>query len=114
MAYSKSDMERGSYHGDSFGAEPPLAPAATVPFATQHLGPLEVAPEDRGSCRLCEAHASPSNPATELIAPCGCAGESRWVHKACLDKWRATSSRPTAFTNCTECGVRYHMTIRGS
>jgi E3 ubiquitin-protein ligase DOA10 len=37
-----------------------------------------------------------------LIAPCSCSGSSKWVHRECLDTWRATRE-DIAFSRCTVC-----------
>mmetsp|Transcript_12053 Transcript_12053/g.30950 ORF Transcript_12053/g.30950 Transcript_12053/m.30950 type:complete len:366 (+) Transcript_12053:157-1254(+) len=54
-------------------------------------------------CRICleeDGH--------DLIAPCRCAGTVRWVHRSCLDRWRATSE-DRAFSRCTECLAPYAL-----
>eukprot|EP00913_Durusdinium_trenchii_P029504 g27656.t1 len=55
-------------------------------------------------CRLCLGPAD-----DELIAPCRCAGSVRWVHRGCLDRWRASGQNPRAFTHCCACGFRYKL-----
>ncbi|CAL1161848.1 unnamed protein product [Cladocopium goreaui] len=55
-------------------------------------------------CRLCLGQAD-----DELIAPCRCAGSGRWVHRECLDTWRASGQNPRAFTHCCACGFRYKL-----
>ena len=52
-------------------------------------------------CRICLEDAS----LNELIAPCRCAGTSKYVHYTCLERWRA--SRPGAFSRCYECNFQY-------
>jgi hypothetical protein len=54
-------------------------------------------------CRICLEDA----PADALIAPCLCSGTSRFVHRACLDEWRAVESVPRAFTHCPTCRFQY-------
>ncbi|CAE7507745.1 SSM4, partial [Symbiodinium sp. CCMP2456] len=56
-------------------------------------------------CRLCLGQGEEG----ELIAPCRCAGSMRWVHRACLDTWRASGQNPKAFTHCCACGFRYKL-----
>ena len=61
-------------------------------------------------CRFClECDEDPSDP---LIAPCRCKGTSKWVHRSCLNQWRASNTRPTAFTHCTECQFEYHLEVQ--
>jgi len=60
--------------------------------------------DDEKVCRFClesEDHPEPFHP-EHLIAPCQCRGGSQWVHRGCLDEWRATRS-DRAFSSCTEC-----------
>jgi hypothetical protein len=59
----------------------------------------------------------------DLIAPCRCKGSSKFVHRACLDQWRATKGpqRPlergervaqpnsNPFTHCTTCGFKFRI-----
>jgi len=43
----------------------------------------------------------------DLIAPCACAGSIRYVHRSCLNNWRAVSPNENSFTNCDVCGTKY-------
>lgn len=54
-------------------------------------------------CRICLA----SDDADSLIAPCDCKGSARWVHRECLDEWRAQERVPQAFTHCPTCKFEY-------
>ena len=54
-----------------------------------------------GLCRICLDGA----PASDLIAPCLCRGTQLWVHRDCLDEWRATGRG--AFSQCGECCTPY-------
>ncbi|KDO24574.1 hypothetical protein SPRG_10105 [Saprolegnia parasitica CBS 223.65] len=51
-------------------------------------------------CYMCWSSTSPS----ELIAPCAC---TSYVHRDCLERWRATSSTADAPTHCPTCRLRY-------
>jgi hypothetical protein len=65
--------------------------------------------DDDKCCRIClEAHDKRDDPyhAEHLIAPCQCRGSSGWVHRGCLDRWRATQE-DRAFSQCTECTFAY-------
>lgn len=44
---------------------------------------------------------------TDLISPCLCSGTQAFVHRDCLDKWRATSQG--AFYNCQQCKHAYKI-----
>jgi len=59
------------------------------------------------SCRICLEEDSRIN----VIAPCKCAGSSKWVHRTCLDRWR-TINEDRAFARCTECLETYVMITR--
>ena len=48
----------------------------------------------------------------DLISPCLCSGTSKWVHRACLDRWRAVKHQTSAFTHCTECRFEFWITLR--
>ena len=54
------------------------------------------------TCRIC----LDTDARERLIAPCSCSGSSRWVHRECLDRWRATRE-DVAFSKCTECLTPY-------
>lgn len=57
--------------------------------------------KDQGMCRICYDLGG------ELVAPCLCKGTARWVHRDCLNSWRATATNAQALTNCRECGFQY-------
>ncbi|RYG98676.1 hypothetical protein EON65_51140 [archaeon] len=58
-------------------------------------------------CRIC----LDEDEGSSLIAPCSCRGSQRWVHRGCLDKWRATQeTKPfTTCSRCTECLTSYQL-----
>ena len=41
----------------------------------------------------------------DLISPCACSGTNKYVHRECLDRWRATN--PQYATMCRECNTPY-------
>jgi hypothetical protein len=41
----------------------------------------------------------------DFISPCLCRGSIKFVHRACLDNWRAT--KPDAFDRCNQCHFKY-------
>lgn len=53
-------------------------------------------------CRICLE----SDERINLIAPCSCSGTQKWVHRECLNKWRAMRE-DRAFSRCTECLTSY-------
>jgi hypothetical protein len=56
-------------------------------------------------CRFCLG----AEHAREMIAPCLCAGSAKFVHRACLDEWRAKEAYPLAFTVNAPACVRRGM-----
>jgi hypothetical protein len=65
----------------------------------------EIGDGDEKICRICLETDLPHL----MIAPCSCKGSSKWVHRFCLDQWRATNQDAIAFSKCTECLFDYHM-----
>jgi len=59
-------------------------------------------------CRICLSDEDAKN----LIAPCLCKGSARWIHRQCLDQWRATKSMKDAFTHCGTCKFKYVIKTR--
>jgi hypothetical protein len=55
-------------------------------------------------CRIC----FDGSTREDVISPCACSGSSKWVHRACLDKWR-TTREDRAFSRCTECLKSYTL-----
>jgi len=54
-------------------------------------------------CRNCHE----SDVKTNLITPCNCTGSIQYVHRSCLNQWRAVSPNPNSFTHCDVCGFEY-------
>ncbi|CAE7745975.1 Slc35b2 [Symbiodinium sp. KB8] len=81
-------------------------PRGSMPFCCPRRAGATAATAgvDGLECRLCLGQGE-----GELIAPCRCAGSMRWVHRACLDTWRASGQNPKAFTHCCACGFRYKL-----
>ncbi|KAG2599020.1 hypothetical protein PVAP13_5KG408100 [Panicum virgatum] len=46
----------------------------------------------------------------ELISPCRCKGTQQFVHRTCLDHWRAVKEG-TAFSHCTTCKAQFHLRV---
>ncbi|CAI5460218.1 unnamed protein product [Closterium sp. Yama58-4] len=65
----------------------------------------EAEDEDQPQCRIClECDGD------DLIAPCKCKGSARFVHRSCLDQWRATKEG-FAFCHCSTCKTRFHLRV---
>eukprot|EP01111_Echinosteliopsis_oligospora_P009104 TRINITY_DN2609_c0_g1_i3.p1 TRINITY_DN2609_c0_g1~~TRINITY_DN2609_c0_g1_i3.p1 ORF type:complete len:330 (-),score=74.23 TRINITY_DN2609_c0_g1_i3:58-1047(-) len=46
----------------------------------------------------------------EMISPCLCSGSIKYVHRRCLDQWRAYSpNQPRSFYYCDVCGFQYRL-----
>ncbi|CAA3016101.1 E3 ubiquitin- ligase MARCH8-like isoform X2 [Olea europaea subsp. europaea] len=46
----------------------------------------------------------------DFIAPCKCKGTSKYVHRKCLDHWRAVKEG-FAFAHCTTCMTPYYLRV---
>ena len=62
--------------------------------------------EEELCCRICLEEDVREN----FIAPCGCRGTQRFVHRRCLDTWRSTRE-DRAWARCTECLVPYRLKL---
>ena len=54
-------------------------------------------------CRLCWGDEDDG----PLVQPCACRGSAKYIHKACLERWRRTSSKQDAVYRCGQCGDHY-------
>ncbi|KAL3699643.1 hypothetical protein R1sor_017665 [Riccia sorocarpa] len=66
-------------------------------------GDSEPVSPDQPQCRIC---LEPEG--DDLIAPCRCRGTQKYVHRSCLDNWRA-AKEGFAFAHCTECRSAFHL-----
>eukprot|EP00246_Nothoceros_aenigmaticus_P007918 TRINITY_DN2219_c0_g1_i2.p1 TRINITY_DN2219_c0_g1~~TRINITY_DN2219_c0_g1_i2.p1 ORF type:complete len:338 (+),score=26.87 TRINITY_DN2219_c0_g1_i2:350-1363(+) len=67
---------------------------------------LEAGPGEQPQCRICL-----EIDGRDFIAPCKCKGSSKYVHRTCLDHWRAVKEG-FAFAHCTTCKVPYHLRVQ--
>ena len=65
--------------------------------------------DDFRMCRICLEKDAPED--DPLIAPCRCDGSMKWVHRKCLDEWRAQEQVPLAFSHCPQCRFQYRTQI---
>ena len=73
--------------------------------ASQPLASQETSPSSEAAiCRICLEQTPP------FIAPCLCRGSARFVHRSCLDEWRAQQGVALAFTHCSVCRFEYEVT----
>ena len=56
-------------------------------------------------CRICFEKDSLEN----LIYPCKCSGNSKYIHKNCLNEWRNINHNPQNFYRCEVCKYNYVM-----
>ena len=89
-----------SYH------QAPGMPAGYVEVDRGHSG-YDNQISGRKQCRICLEEDGEE----DMIAPCRCKGTSKWVHRACLDRWRYTKE-DRAFSKCTECHFEYRMHVK--
>ncbi|XP_058084747.1 uncharacterized protein LOC131232493 isoform X1 [Magnolia sinica] len=81
----------------------PLIPPSIVPEPGEI--DLEAGPGEQIQCRICL-----ETDGRDFIAPCKCKGTSKYVHRACLDHWRAVKEG-FAFAHCTTCKAPYHLRV---
>ncbi|KAL9657320.1 hypothetical protein ABK040_011540 [Willaertia magna] len=55
-------------------------------------------------CRCCHSVLTEND---DYIAPCKCTGSMKYVHRYCLDQWRAVSPRQESFYECDICKHTY-------
>ena len=57
-------------------------------------------------CRICYLEETPEK---EMISPCLCNGTSKWIHRDCLELWRALNINKEAYYICMECHGEYQL-----
>ena len=62
----------------------------------------EVEAEEK-ACRLCWGDEDDGS----LVQPCACRGSGKWIHQACLERWRRTSPTEDAAYRCGQCMDQY-------
>ena len=60
-------------------------------------------------CRICFESEDLDN---ILFSPCKCKGTSKYIHKKCLNDWRATAENRKAFSKCMECNYKYKTIVK--
>jgi len=74
----------------------PVHPETSLLLLEDDEGPEEM------ECRNCHMPGG-----DDLIAPCACSGSIHYVHRSCLNSWRAVSPNPNSFSTCDVCGSKY-------
>ena len=59
-------------------------------------------------CRFC-FEPTDDDLENDLFSPCKCSGTQQYVHRECLDQWRATSENKQDFYQCKTCKYRYQL-----
>ncbi|CAL4955761.1 unnamed protein product [Urochloa decumbens] len=82
-----------------------MAPVATTGVLPAEGMGKDVEASPAVCCRICL-----SSEGNELISPCMCKGTQQFVHRTCLDHWRAVKEG-TAFSHCTTCKAQFHLRV---
>lgn len=104
----------------SSGASPDVvgvganACTADTPAASPH-GEATPPGEEERLCRMCLAEECDfeCEAGRELICPCRCSGSMKYVHRGCLDTWRASCFNPKALLECTTCNTPFRTKSQG-
>uniref|UniRef100_A0A803KXJ1 RING-CH-type domain-containing protein n=1 Tax=Chenopodium quinoa TaxID=63459 RepID=A0A803KXJ1_CHEQI len=75
----------------------PILPSAAID--------IEAGPSEQIQCRICL-----ETDGRDFITPCKCKGTSKYVHRECLDQWRAVKEG-FAFAHCTTCKAPYYLRV---
>mmetsp|Transcript_111905 Transcript_111905/g.357177 ORF Transcript_111905/g.357177 Transcript_111905/m.357177 type:complete len:284 (+) Transcript_111905:58-909(+) len=65
-------------------------------------------PPANGTCRICQLPGA----GEPLLSPCLCTGSVEFVHKACLDEWRARAVNRKHASECELCGFQFRYEMR--
>ncbi|KAG2590030.1 hypothetical protein PVAP13_5NG104244 [Panicum virgatum] len=87
---------------------PAAAADGALPEAT---GKDDVEASPAACCRICLQPDCARG--DELISPCRCKGTQQFVHRTCLDHWRAVKEG-TAFSHCTTCEAQFYLRVIGT
>ena len=66
----------------------------------------EIIDNNHATCRHCEI---PCKKRDDVISPCHCKHHRKWVHPACLDRFRTTRIRDRDFFHCATCDYDYRL-----
>ncbi|KAL9251600.1 ERAD-associated E3 ubiquitin-protein ligase DOA10-like protein [Drosera capensis] len=81
------------------------SPLVPPPAIEPNLVDLEAGTSDQIQCRICL-----ETDGRDFISPCKCKGTSKYVHRECLDHWRAIKEG-FAFAHCTTCKAPYYLRV---
>ncbi|KAL2905982.1 E3 ubiquitin-protein ligase MARCH1 [Bienertia sinuspersici] len=91
--------------GNMDDATPLIIMSPPSPMVTTSEIDLEAGPSEQIQCRICL-----ESDGRDFIAPCKCKGTSKYVHRECLDQWRAMKEG-FAFAHCTTCKAPYYLRV---
>ena len=77
-----------------------------LPSADEEEQDSRSSPDDV-ACRICQSAA----PRDDLFAPCKCDGSCKYVHRACLETWRQTTTNAEHRQVCAECKTPYKLIL---
>ncbi|EPR79993.1 hypothetical protein SLOPH_1736 [Spraguea lophii 42_110] len=60
-------------------------------------------------CKICYFDINPIDSSRDLIAPCGCRGSIKYVHKSCLRMWRFKGKNIKEIKTCEQCYCEYNV-----
>ncbi|KAM0673164.1 hypothetical protein GVAV_003326 [Gurleya vavrai] len=60
-------------------------------------------------CKICFLYKNPIDSSNDLIAPCGCKGSIKYVHKTCLRLWRFKGKNIREIKKCEQCCCDYKI-----
>uniref|UniRef100_A0A0D9XTY9 RING-CH-type domain-containing protein n=1 Tax=Leersia perrieri TaxID=77586 RepID=A0A0D9XTY9_9ORYZ len=90
--------DQAAARGSSASASSPLIPPPSEID-------IEAGAGEQFQCRICL-----ETDGRDFIAPCKCKGTSKYVHRDCLDHWRAVKEG-FAFSHCTTCKAPYYLRV---
>ncbi|GAA5952647.1 hypothetical protein JCM21900_006059 [Sporobolomyces salmonicolor] len=86
--------------------EPPIEEDKSGEARAEEVAEEGTATEER-ICRICFDGEDPE--LGKLFSPCLCRGTARFVHTACLERWRKASANSRSFYQCDQCAFRYRF-----
>lgn len=111
MGESKLDRDGESDLGRLNDAEPLMEKQqllGSTEESSSEIKDEEIEASSAACCRICLEY--DGEPGDELISPCMCKGTQQFVHRSCLDHWRAVKEG-FAFSHCTTCKAQFHLRV---
>ena len=70
--------------------------------------PEEEEDDEDCCCRICKA----THPRADLFSPCNCSGTMRYIHRGCLEEWRAKTTSSANRKRCSECHAPFTVVVK--